>query len=271
MTTASFLALINPGGGIHQQFAPTYPPQYDDISYGLTDAGERYFATPTPGGTNGLGLESPNNLVCVSQLGGTFVESLPLELHAQTPDAVIHYTLDGSLPDASSPIYDTPLVLTETTFVQARAIRSGEEPGPVAAHTYIALDSSLATFSSNLPLAVVDTFGASPNESTYSLAASAFIDASGVGQTTLVDTVDFSGPSGIKIRGSSSTKFPKKQFAFETWDTDHEDTSVSLFGLPKESDWVLNGPYSDKTFHAKLPGLQVEQRNRPVCPANCFL
>ena len=243
-----YLALVNPGGGIHQEFAPTYPQQYEDISYGLTESGPRYFAAPTPGSDNGLGLENPNNLVVASHPGGTFVESLSLEFYTSHPEAVIHYTLDGSRPTVSSPVFDAPVVLTRTTFVQASAVLPGEEPGPVLAHTYVALDSSLESFSSNLPLAVVDTFGTTLNDDVYSLAASAFIDTPAGGRTTLIDSVDFAGPSGIKIRGSSSQNFPKKQFAFETWDTDHEDSAVSLFGLPEEADWVLNGPYSDKTF-----------------------
>ena len=243
-----YLALVNPGGGVHQEYAPAYPVQYEDISYGITEAGPRYFAAPTPGRDNGLGLEDPYNLVYASHPGGTFVETLSLEFYAPNAEAVIHYTLDGSEPTESSPTFDAPILLTETTFVQACAVLPGEEPGPVLAHTYIALDSSLESFSSNLPLAVIDTFGAVPNETVYSLAASAFIDAPAGDRTTLVDSVDFAGPSGIKIRGSSSTQFPKKQFAFETWDFDGEDSAASLFGLPEEADWVLNGPYSDKTF-----------------------
>lgn len=58
----------------------------------------------------------------------------------------------------------------------------------------------------------------------------------------------FDGPIGIEVRGSSSTGFPKKSFGMETRDALGQDTDVSFFGMPKESDWVLYGPYTDKTF-----------------------
>lgn len=57
-----------------------------------------------------------------------------------------------------------------------------------------------------------------------------------------------SGDLGIEIRGASSKYFPKKGYGFETRDLDGHDVDVSLLGLPAEEDWILNGPYSDKTL-----------------------
>ncbi len=62
------------------------------------------------------------------------------------------------------------------------------------------------------------------------------------------DEVSFSGPIGIEIRGSSSQSFPKKGYGFETWDADGNDIDVSLLGMPEEEDWILHGPYSDKSL-----------------------
>lgn len=58
----------------------------------------------------------------------------------------------------------------------------------------------------------------------------------------------FDGPIGIEIRGSSSTSFPKHSYGMETRDALGQDMSVSIFGMPTESDWVLYGPYTDKTY-----------------------
>ena len=52
---------------------------------------------------------------------------------------------------------------------------------------------------------------------------------------------------GIEIRGSSSQTYPKKSYGFETRDDYNEDVSVSLLGLPEEEDWILYGPYVDRT------------------------
>ena len=48
-----------------------------------------------------------------------FYEEVPLVLESASPDAVIHYTLDGSRPTAASPRYTTPLRLTESRTVRA--------------------------------------------------------------------------------------------------------------------------------------------------------
>lgn len=54
---------------------------------------------------------------------------------------------------------------------------------------------------------------------------------------------------GIEIRGSSSQMFPKKSYGFETKNADwSEDLDVSLGGFPEEEDWILYGPYSDKSL-----------------------
>ena len=53
---------------------------------------------------------------------------------------------------------------------------------------------------------------------------------------------------GIEIRGSSSQYFPKKSYGFETWDESGEDLDVSLAGYPEEEDWILYGPFSDKSL-----------------------
>ena len=55
--TGEYLGLIHPDG-VTEEFAysPTFPQQYEDVSYGLsTDfAAEGYFPAPTPGGANAL-------------------------------------------------------------------------------------------------------------------------------------------------------------------------------------------------------------------------
>tara|TARA_A100001011_G_scaffold393249_1_gene482661 strand:+ start:14110 stop:15474 length:1365 start_codon:yes stop_codon:yes gene_type:complete len=53
---------------------------------------------------------------------------------------------------------------------------------------------------------------------------------------------------GIEIRGSSSQFFDKKSYGFETWDETGEDLDVSFAGYPEEEDWILYGPFSDKSL-----------------------
>lgn len=60
--------------------------------------------------------------------------------------------------------------------------------------------------------------------------------------------IDYDGPIGIEFRGASSQSFDKKSYGVETWTENNEDVNVSLLGMPEEEDWVLHGPYSDKSL-----------------------
>ena len=62
------------------------------------------------------------------------------------------------------------------------------------------------------------------------------------------DGIVHQGRVGIHVRGNTSRDFDKKSYAFETWDENDEDLDVALLGLPAEEDWVLQGPFSDKTL-----------------------
>jgi hypothetical protein len=58
----------------------------------------------------------------------------------------------------------------------------------------------------------------------------------------------YDGQIGIEIRGASSTMFDKKGFGFETRDSLGGNNNVSLLGMPSENDWILHGPYADKSL-----------------------
>lgn len=60
--------------------------------------------------------------------------------------------------------------------------------------------------------------------------------------------VTYNGHIGIEYRGATSQQFPKKSYGLETWDESGDDIDVELLGFPEEEDWILYGPYSDKTL-----------------------
>ena len=53
---------------------------------------------------------------------------------------------------------------------------------------------------------------------------------------------------GIKVRGRGSSGFPKLNYTIEFHDSTDKDINVSLLGLPPSDDWVLHGPYVDKSM-----------------------
>lgn len=59
----------------------------------------------------------------------------------------------------------------------------------------------------------------------------------------------FENPIGIELRGSTSRRlFPKFSYGIEFWDADGADISLEILDFGKEEDWVMHGPYSDKTL-----------------------
>ncbi|MGE5316966.1 MAG: CotH kinase family protein [Chloroflexota bacterium] len=102
---------------------------------------------------------------------------------------------------------------------------------------------------SNLPIVVIDTYNVWIPDA-YKIDASMGIIDNGEGQMNhLADPFNgFYGRIGIETRGHSSQMFPKKSFGVETRNSLGEDLDVSLLGMPAESDWILYGPYTDKSM-----------------------
>ena len=61
----------------------------------------------------------------MSQAGGSFSAPVDIVLHDAEPGADIRYTVDGSDPETSDPRYETPIKLTATTILRARAYKDG--------------------------------------------------------------------------------------------------------------------------------------------------
>lgn len=103
--------------------------------------------------------------------------------------------------------------------------------------------------SSNLPIVLIDTHGAQiPNEPKIPATMRIVDNGSGVRNEITGPYNDYDGNIGIEIRGSSSTMFDKKSYGLEIWDDNLNDTTASILGMPEEEDWVLHGPYSDKSL-----------------------
>ncbi|WP_246046722.1 lamin tail domain-containing protein [Pontiella desulfatans] len=245
-----YLALIEPDGEtVAYQYAPTYPDQSAEISYGIdSGTGEHaYFSAPTPGSANGQAIA---DVVQFSVESHAFTDPFSLILSVASPSADIRYTVDGSIPTSSSLLYNTPLTINSTTQVRARTFESGLEDGAVVCETYYHLDASIAGFSSDLPLVVIDNFGAGevphPDSPIRQPAQVLFFEPN-AGTTSLTNAPSISTRAGIRRRGESSLRNTgsKPNLSLETWGTVDEDSrSIKPFGMPSESDWILTAPWT---------------------------
>ncbi len=59
---------------------------------------------------------------------------------------------------------------------------------------------------------------------------------------------EFDGRISINLRGQTSLHWPKKQFRIETQDSAGENLNVGLLGMPADNDWILYGPFGDKSL-----------------------
>jgi hypothetical protein len=111
------------------------------------------------------------------------------------------------------------------------------------------LISQVNLSSSNLPIIVISTNGQVILDDPK-IDAEMGIIFNGNGQRNqLTDPFNhYSGKIGIEIRGQSSQMFPMKSYSLELRKANGSSNDQSLFGMPKESDWVLYAPYTDKTL-----------------------
>jgi len=203
----------------------------------------RFFGVPSPGSDANRGAPQVAAPVTFSRDAGTFSADFNLELSTEVPRGIIHYTTDGSLPTALSPIYDpaSPLTLTTTTQVRTLVIAPNTINSPVRSETFLRLAPDLLDFSSPIPIVVLDSFETFiPQSRLRSSNWSIFEPRGGDQRSALINTPDLQTRAGIRVRGESSKGFYKKPFRLEAWDDQDRDKAVSPLGLPADADWILN-------------------------------
>ncbi|MEN9354836.1 MAG: endoglucanase EglA, partial [Fibrobacterota bacterium] len=77
--------------------------------------------TSSPFDVNIYGVKGAPAAVQFSVKSGTYLVGQTVTLSSATSGAVIHYTADWSEPTESSPIYKTPLNVSKTMTIKARA------------------------------------------------------------------------------------------------------------------------------------------------------
>ncbi len=102
---------------------------------------------------------------------------------------------------------------------------------------------------SNLPIILIETGNQVIQDEPKVMATMKIIDNGPGNRNQVTDApLGYDGFIGIEFRGASSQNFPKKGYGLETRKEDGSNRNVELFGMPKENDWVLHGPFSDKSL-----------------------
>ncbi len=251
-STGERLALLNADGAVQDEYAPAYPPQRADVSYGHAEGAPNrngYFVVPTPGAPNGAKGEGFAPEVVFSVSSGTYTGTLEVQLSASTNapvpvGTVIRYTVDGSAPTESSPVYATPLRFTsQAVRVRARAFATGLLPSDLKGETYLPLASTVANFRSDLPVMLIHDFGQGRPPANTRVAAHMQLfepDTNGVTRLTAAPTL--ATRAGISVRGSSTEGMAKASYRVEFRDEWDNDRPLSPLGMPADGDWVMYAP-----------------------------
>lgn len=211
---------------------------------GAADAGSGGTAGPGAGGSPILSGVSD---ITVTPPSGTFEGTLTATLAASREGAEIRYTTDGSVPTATSPLYDgSALSFTATTQLRAQVFQDGAPVGEESVSIYVARDFDVAV---DIPIMILDAYGAAAPEDQpdreYQDAAFMTFEAPGAmisGAPTLVSR------AGFHLRGQSTATFEKPPYRLELRDEVDEDRDLPVFGLPEEADFALRGPFADKAL-----------------------
>jgi len=133
---------LHDGTTVLSEYAPTYPPQTDDRSYGIDSNGKiLYFSSPSPGSANPVGDVPVAKRAQASSDRGFY--NSPLSIILSTPQAggQIRFTLDGSEPSSSNgSVYRNPISVTTTTILRAVTVANNMMTSPTSTYTYIFLN-----------------------------------------------------------------------------------------------------------------------------------
>ena len=245
------LLLTHPGGATVDEVPPL--SLLTNVSYGRLPDGNGtwfFFDEPTPGSANiTTGYSSVQSPPGFSHQAGTYSQSFLLNLQSD-PGASIYYTTNGQTPTPQTgTLFTTPFPVSNTVRVRARAYRDGYLPSEPKTMIYSRIAPELQSFSSNLPLIILHEFDQPITSGDRTPATAVFIDHNNGNNTQLLGEIDLHSKIMVNIRGfSSQLMYPKKMYGFHLVDEHNLDRDEELFGMPAEHNWILNGPYGDKTL-----------------------
>lgn len=138
--SGEFLALVESDGTtISHSFGSEYPPQQEDISYGIYEGQLVFFDHPTPGAENIEG-----NLVQVPRFShsrGFYDSPFEVTLSPVNSNDKIYYTTNGTRPSATAgTLYNSPVSINTTTPLSAVAVSSEGMESAIVSHTYFFIE-----------------------------------------------------------------------------------------------------------------------------------
>lgn len=134
--------------------------------------------------------------------GGVFDQTVAVTILASDTNATVHYTLDGSLPTTNSPVYSTPLLISNTLTLSANEFETNFNNSVAASALFLFQPLSLTSmgFGAN-QVFEVQLSGAIVGDNYVLQATTNFIN-----WTPLI--TNFAGTNMINLMDSDSSNYP---------------------------------------------------------------
>lgn len=125
--------------------------------------------------------------------------------------------------------------------------------------------------SSNLPIFVINTNNQPIVNDPRIVAQMGIINNGEENRNFLTDPFnEYDGRIEIETHGNSSQFFEKKNYRIETQTENGENNNVPLLGMPEENDWILHGPYSDKSLLRNVLSYHLGSLTERWAPRTAF-
>jgi hypothetical protein len=200
---------------------------------------------------------------------GTFTGSVTVALSSGVGGAQIRYTTDGKVPGGQSTVYTAPLTLTGTTQLRAQAFVSGAATGSMGTRLYVkrAVDAA----NNDLPILLLDDYGTGKPGRDYVDAAAMLFDPGTAGTTSLAASPAIATRAAMHLRGQSSATFDKAPWRIEFRDDADKDADLAVLGMPADGDWVLRGPFPDKSLIRDAVSIEIAKAMGLAAPRYRFV
>jgi hypothetical protein len=133
-----FIGLYSASGVLQDSLS--FGPQLTDVSFGRSPDGNAtwaYFSQSTPEASNNTPtFQSIAPKPTASVLGGLYATAQKVALSTSLAGAEIRFTLDGSLPTATSSYYTTPIAISANTSLRAATFKAGWKSSNILTQTY---------------------------------------------------------------------------------------------------------------------------------------
>ncbi len=256
-----YLGLVMPDQStVLSEYAPMFPAQEPDFSYGLIPGPngavpiQGFLSKPTPGAANSKA--APAGLpqtVGFSRAAGVFNSTFRLQLNGASADQRIRYVVTpasagstAAAPTATSPEYTGPITISSSVIVQAAVFSASDSvKGATTTSYYAKMDASLGTFTSKLPVLVIDTMGSgAPAKGAAEQKSWLYSFPPTTSSASLLNsTPEATSALNLSVRGSSSATFPKNSYNLEFTDGNGDNREQALSDLPAFERWALVGAW----------------------------